>query len=134
MNFPSYEFALILAFGTASLSLAVDDEIPAPDQAQDITYGSPEAALESLRLKEGVTIREENDWFVVTDPGEHTVWSLTQRTHPAHPTIVKRSIVTDGETLSIDMRVNCGAEKSICDIVIRQFQAGDDAATGSLRE
>ncbi|WP_290595029.1 hypothetical protein, partial [Arenimonas sp. SCN 70-307] len=61
MNFPSYEFALILAFGTASLSLAVDDEIPSPDQAQDITYGSPEAALESLRLKEGVTIREEND-------------------------------------------------------------------------
>jgi hypothetical protein len=134
MNFPVYLFAFVLTFGTASVSLAADDEIPAPDQTRDITYGSPEAALESLRLTEGVTIREENDWFVVTDASEQTIWSLTQRTHPAYPTIVKRSIVDGGETLIMDMRVNCGAEKSICDMVVQQFQAGDEAATRSLRE
>lgn len=134
MNIPVYGFALILAFGTASISIAADHETQANDESLDIPYDSPEAALESLRLKEGVTIRDENDWFVATDSGAHTIWSLTQNTHPAHPTIVKRTIVNDGETLSMDMRVSCGADKSICDIVVSQFQAGDEAAAHALRE
>ena len=96
---------------------------PLPEQpGTDIGYPSPEAALKALRVKPGVSIREENDWYIAQDPGESTIWSITRPSHPAHPSAVKRSFEKRNGTLYLSMKVDCGSSKENCDRLVRQFQ------------
>jgi len=95
---------------------AADATPPASPQVE-ITYATPQAALDALRLKQGVTIREENDWYVVKDPAENAFWSITSPAHPAHPTAVKRTLVQDADGMRLAMRVQCGAAKATCERV-----------------
>ncbi len=88
----------------------------------------PQAALDGLRAKPGVTVREENDWFVLKEPNGRSFWSISQPAHPAHPTVVKRTLVEDTEGIRMVMRVKCGAPKETCDRVVQQFQQGDARA------
>ena len=85
-----------------------------------IEYKSPQAALEALRAKPGVTEREENDWVVLED--ENTLWSIATVAHPAYPTAVKRAVVEKGGHVFVEMSVVCGASKEICDQVVLQFR------------
>lgn len=94
--------------------------------AGDIGYASPEAALTALRAMPDTTVREENDWFVVYDKANTTVWSITSEKHPAHPTAVKRALVTRDGAVSVEMNVMCGVQKDVCDDVVEQFQRIND--------
>ena len=106
----------------------------APDSAaNDIGYPSPDAALAALRLKPGVRMREENDWYVANDPAENSFWSIAQPTHPAHPTAVKRSLVQDASGVRLVMKVRCGAPKAACDAVVHQFEQINEALRQSMR-
>jgi len=109
------------------------DTPPQPDAAAEIAYPTPQAALDALRAKPGVTVREENDWFVLKEPNGRSFWSITQPAHPAHPTVVKRTLVEDTEGIRMVMRVKCGAPKETCDRVVQQFQQGDARAVEQLR-
>ena len=62
-----------------------------PSDATRISYRSPQEALDALRAKPGTTLRQENDWWVIRDPEDHAIWSITLPAHPAHPTAVKRT-------------------------------------------
>jgi hypothetical protein len=94
--------------------------------AGDIGYASPEAALTALRAMPDTTVREENDWFVVYDKANATIWSITSEKNPAHPTAVKRAFVARDGGVSIVTNVMCGARKEVCDVVVEQFQQIND--------
>ncbi|WP_447938814.1 hypothetical protein [Pseudoxanthomonas mexicana] len=94
--------------------------------AGDIGYASPEAALTALRAMPDTTVREENDWFVVHDKENATIWSITSEKNPAHPTAVKRAFVARDGGVSIEMNVMCGAQKEVCDVVVEQFRQIND--------
>ncbi len=102
------------------------EENSAPNDRPRIGYKSPQAALAALRTKPGVTEREENDWIVLNDKGDNTIWSITTDAHPAHPTAVKRAFVKRGGAVYVEMGVLCGASKDVCDHVVMQFQEIND--------
>lgn len=111
---------LLLGLGVAIAAFAQDQ----PDAADTgIGYVSPEAALEALRSRPDVTLKEQNDWFVLTDAAANTVWSIATSRHPAHPTAVKRTFVQKDGAVFVKMDVQCGASRAVCDQVVEQFQS-----------
>jgi hypothetical protein len=94
---------------------------PESKAAKAIPYSSPEEALESLSSKPGVSIREENDWYIANDSNENTIWSITQKTNPAYPAIVKRTLVEENGAINLKMKVDCGATREICDKMVQAF-------------
>lgn len=104
---------------------AGENSAPSKDRAR-IGYKSPQAALAALRMKPGVTETEENDWIVLNGKDENTIWSITTDAHPAHPTAVKRAIVKRDGGIYVEMDVQCGASKEVCDHVVMQFREIND--------
>jgi len=128
--------ALLATFacGVACLPIAHAADRPLPAGVSvEIDYPTPQAALAAVRAKPGVSVREENDWFVLKEPNGRSFWSITQPTNPAHPMVVKRTLVEDTEGIRMVMRVKCGAPKEVCDHVVQQFQQGDARAVEQLR-
>ncbi|WP_143072404.1 MULTISPECIES: hypothetical protein [unclassified Variovorax] len=109
----------------------VPDGAPA-SQESAIGYASPDAALKALQAKPGVNIREENDWFVIDDASEMTLWSIATPQHPVYPTAVKRSLIQENGTIDIRMHVLCGASKEACDDVVEQFRKMNAGLAESL--
>lgn len=110
----------VLGLGVGVVAFAQD----VPDAADaGIGYASPEAALEALRNRPGVALKEQNDWFVLTDTAASTVWSIATPRHPAHPTAVKRAFIQKDGAVFVKMDVQCGASKAVCDQVVQQFQS-----------
>lgn len=116
-------FLALLLLATTSVALAMPTTGELPEQpGADIGYPTPDAALRVLRAKPGVSIREENDWYVVSDKKAGTLWSITKPGHPAHPSAVKRTFTERDRALYLDMKVMCGGSKQACDDLVRQFQ------------
>ena len=113
-------FMLLIAAIAMSFGSSAQDLPETPNS--ETGYPSPDAALAALQEKPGVTSREENDWIVISDSEEKTIWSIASKQHTAYPTAVKRSFVEEDGFLKLVMKVQCGATKSICDQVVRAFQ------------
>lgn len=122
--------ASLIALSAISFGSAAQGVPESPDA--DIGYSSPGAALAALRNKPGIAVREQNDWVVLSDNGEHTIWSITSAPHPTHPTAVKRSFVERDGAVFVEMDIQCGASKSVCDQVVLQFQAANDNVRKSI--
>jgi hypothetical protein len=87
-----------------------------------IAYPTVAAALEGLKARKDVEIFEQGGWTMVDDRADGSLWSFTPRGHPAHPAVVKRTIVRkDGQT-AIEMTALCQADKLACDRLIDDFQ------------
>lgn len=106
-------------------------EAPA-NEPSTIGYASPDAALKALQAKPGVNIREENDWFLIDDASEKTLWSIATPRHPVYPTAVKRTLVQAKEKIDIRMEVLCGADKAACDDLVEQFRKVNAGLAESL--
>jgi hypothetical protein len=124
-------FAPFMLF--AMVPAATQEPVP-ESPGTDIGYPTREAALEALRQKPGVAIREQNDWVVVTDRAENTLWSITSPSNSAHPTVVKRTAVERGGSVVMEMKVKCGASKEVCDDVVRQFEKLNESIGRALRK
>ena len=100
---------------------------PVPEQPQsDIGYANPKDAEAALRVKPGVTVSEKDGWFVFVDTTERTVWTIAMPSNRAYPTAVKRSVVKSDQGSSLNMKVQCGASKEVCDDVVRSFNSLND--------
>lgn len=107
---------------------------PLPDRSRAvIEHASVAEALKALQAKPGVKFRDEKGWTVVDDrtPGFKDVWSFTPPGHPAHPSVVKRSVIEKNDTLSIAMSVMCEAEKAACEQLVQDFTVLNQQATGA---
>ena len=77
--------------------------------------------LDRLRNDAKVEIRQKESWIIASSKEYRTVWSFTPKSHPAHPSYVKREVVEENGTISIKTSAKCGAEKTVCDQLIRDF-------------
>jgi hypothetical protein len=108
--------------------------IAAVAQSTDaIPYPTVAAALESLRAKSGVEVSNQNGFTVITEPATYTLWTFTPAGHPAHPTVVRRQMVREGDDIISRMQVKCEAAKPACDKLAAEFKALDDQIRESLR-
>lgn len=128
---PALLLAILCESGVHAQQLPAD----APESQENaIGYASPEDALKALQAKPGVNIREENDWFVIDDASEKTLWSIAMPRHAVYPTAVKRTLVQEKEKERIDIRMQvlCGADKALCDDLVEQFRKVNAGLAESL--
>lgn len=97
-----------------------------------IPYPTVAAALEGLRAKAGVSVRNESGFTVVQDSAAMTIWTFTPAGHAAHPAVVRRAIVQRGNDIFVDMQVKCEAAKPACDTLTAEFQALTEQMRQSL--
>ncbi len=88
-----------------------------------IGYPSVAAALEALRARSDVKVTEQDGWFIINDPVSTTLWSFTPMGHPAHPAVIKRSVVEQNGGTYLDMKGLCQAKKEPCDKLMEEFKA-----------
>ena len=93
----------------------------AESPAVNIPYESPAAALAAVRAKPGVVTTENEEWMILTDSAENSLWSITKSGHFAHPTAVLRRTYEQEGQVFIGMDVKCGNTKANCDRVVQQF-------------
>ena len=64
-----------------------------------------------------------NGWTIIeiTDGEGEVQWSFTPADHPAHPSVVKRTVVEHGDEVSSDTRVRCEAAPAPCDRLFEEF-------------
>jgi hypothetical protein len=127
-------FSLPLLIAITSTSIAAAPPPIPESSATEFGYASPDAALAALREKPGVTIREENDWYVVNDPEGNAIWSITTPRNPVHPAGVKREFVQRDGGIHLVMSVKCGSTKEKCDELVRQFQELNADLERTIRE
>lgn len=123
--------AIFLVVSSASVQSA---ELPATGPLPEaghrtIGYNSVQEALDALKAKPGVRIRQQQGWTIISDKESEKVsalWSFSPEGYPAYPAAVKRiTYEKDGEVY-IEMKVLCQAPKEPCDALVRDFQALND--------
>jgi hypothetical protein len=80
-------------------------------EQRGVGYPTVEAALEALRARNDVRISVQGGWTIVDDRAAGTFWSFTPPGHPAHPAVVKRTVVSRDGALFIDMTASARHRK-----------------------
>lgn len=114
--------ATALVFGLVLSLPSAHGEGIQESPTNEIGYATVADALAALRNRPGVQISQQGGWTIVSDPASRTLWSFTPPEHPAHPSAVKRSVVSRAGSTYIDMKVLCEASKAACDKLVIDFQ------------
>jgi hypothetical protein len=116
--------ALIIALGVAAviaLTIGAPAQQAKDNAASDFGYPSVAAALEGMRVKSGTRSSVQDGWTVVEDSATKSIWSFAPQGHPAHPAVVRRTVVQEGNNISIQMSILCEAAKAACDKLAADF-------------
>ena len=93
-------------------------------------YNNPLAALSDLKAKKDHSYRkvsgDHGEWEIITNQLNHSVWSFTPEEHPAHPSVIRRKVFEKDGSVFIRTEVRCGAGKSVCDLLVKDFLKLDD--------
>ena len=112
----------LLLVGTVALSSI--QTIPA--RAAEIcgrTMTSPGQLLDTLRNEAGIELIHQDDLYLAfAEEARGIVWTFTRPNHPAHPAVVCRQVVQQGEDIGVETRVLCGGRKTACDRMVADFQ------------
>jgi hypothetical protein len=114
-------FALILAaslFGCGATS-PVKEELGYEGHNSDGVAVSE--LLEQLKSNPDVQVRVERGWQIAEVKSERALYSFTPETHPAHPSYVKREVIQKEGSIYIETSARCGADKKVCDQLVRDF-------------
>lgn len=84
-------------------------------------YESVEEALETLKNDPNVEVSDSEGWTIISDEAGRALWSFAPLSHPAHPSVIKRSVVEKDGQIGIDTQVRCGAKKGVCDKLVQDF-------------
>lgn len=79
-------------------------------------------AIEALRARENVRESKEYGWTIIEDRDANAVWSFTPEKHPAHPTMVKRTLIDHGRAVEIVMDGQCEADYEACEKVMAEMK------------
>ena len=97
-----------------------------PAVAQELCWRpseSPEALF--ARLTQQEKLKEDfrdKSYIALGDKATDTIWTFTVPGHPAHPSVVCRRPVQDGDNLKLDMNVRCNAPEAECEKLVKAFQ------------
>jgi hypothetical protein len=84
---------------------------------------TPDALYQRLTQKEKLAVSFRDKAYVtINDAAKGTLWTFTVAGHPAHPSVVCRQPVEDGDKLRIDMAIQCAAPDDECERLARAFE------------
>jgi hypothetical protein len=107
----------------ASLLLALA-RAAAADEAAPIGYASVNAVLEGLRADPRAEFRDQRGWTVVasSERGRAVQWFFPPEAHPAHPAVVKRTVMEADGVGMIDVAALCHTPQTDCDRLLDDFR------------
>jgi Protein of unknown function (DUF4019) len=88
---------------------------------QGVGFATVKEALDTLKSRKTATVTQQGGWVIVNELAESTIWSFTPANHPAHPSVVKRTIVKNNDQLGVEMSALCEAQKTACDSLMAEF-------------
>jgi hypothetical protein len=105
---------------------AVVAALVGPAVGQDLC-GRPSESPEALfdRLTKTEKLKEDfrdKSYVAIADKAKDTVWTFTVAGHPAHPSVVCRRPVQDGDNLKLETNVRCNAAEAECERLVQAFQ------------
>lgn len=115
--------AIAVVFFLVTANAAVAQQTSADSPAPPIGYSSVAAALEDLKTRRDVSISVQGGWTIVSEPAIKSLWSFTPDSHPAHPAVVRRTVIQRGDEILINMKGLCQASKDACDKLMAEFEA-----------
>ncbi len=101
---------------------------PSPPQPPQpgIGYQTVAGALAALRSRPDSQVSIQGGWTIITSPTDRSLWSFTPAGHPAHPAVVKRTVVEKDGSISVQTNALCEADKTACDKLIDEFRLLND--------
>ncbi len=127
----------VLPFVWFTQAAAAADAPGSSGSSAGVGFKTVAAALAALKSRPGakITVTQPDAWTIITEQGGSVVWSFTPATHPAHPAVVRRSIVVgDDGVARIEMAGLCQAEKAPCDKLMKDFREITERSSRALRE
>lgn len=119
--------ALLLGLGAAASGHA--------GETDTIDFASVMDALAALRANPDARFQSDDGWTVVADRenGRAVLWFFTPESHPAHPSVVKRTVVDRNGIGYIDVAALCQAPQDACNELLSEFrQAQVPAAKNAI--
>jgi hypothetical protein len=102
-----------------------------------VGFKSVADALAALKTRPGtkLTVSQPDSWTIITEQGGSVVWSFTPATHPAHPAVVRRSIVVGEDGVPrIELAALCQADKAACDRLMKDFRDLTERSSRAMKE
>lgn len=87
-----------------------------------IEYATVEHAMDALQARDKVRVSKKYGWTIMEDREAGAVWSFTPEDHPAHPTMVKRTLIDHGRAVEIVMDGQCEADYEACEKVMGEMK------------
>lgn len=117
-------FILALLFISLSWSYA--------GERSAIEYSSVQEALEDLKNKPGVDIKDRNGWTVINQTGnkEIIIWSFAPPSHSAYPAVAKRRLYEKSGVMVVDLNILCESSQAACNFFLDQFKKNDQIVQG----
>lgn len=124
------DFRYIAAAVVFGISAAAAAQTPALSQrstlgaggSTQIDYGSVSEARQALEANEDNRVSREYGWTIIQDREAGAVWSFTPEDHPAHPTMVKRTLIDHGRAIEIVMDGQCESDRESCEAVMKEMK------------
>lgn len=86
-------------------------------------WAKPEDLLKQLAEVEKLPVVHRDQYYVAyQDPKTTTMWTFTLPGIPAHPAVVCRQPVKDGDMMKLHMDVNCNGDERACDALVQDFR------------
>lgn len=113
----------ILYYALAALMFTSSAFAQTPEDGS-IQYKTVEETLMALESDPDAELTEYEGWkiFKQKNDGRYVLWSFTPAEHPAHPTVVRRTIAKVNGELNIDMDALCYSTPIFCDSLMEDFR------------
>jgi hypothetical protein len=105
-----------------------------PAHGYDFTVHTPAehaAVLAELFARPGIAVSEGPAIAIVEDAHENTVWLVTRAGHFAHPSLLRRSLVSGSAGRSVQVGGCTAADRELMSQWMGQFRSQDEAMRGS---
>ncbi len=124
--------ARFLCAGAVAASL-LSFTATAAEQA-DIGYASVDAARSALQDRDDTRMSIADGWLTIEDPAAMTIWTFAPEDDPAHPAVVKRSVIEEEGRIVIRMDIRCEGQVEACDGLEQHFLSLNQATREQVQE
>ena len=104
------------------------------DGQGDIGYASVDVARSALQQRDDTRMSIADGWLTIEDPAAMTIWTFAPEADPAHPAVVKRSVIEEEGRIVIRMDIRCEGEVNACDGLEQHFLSLNQATREQVQD
>jgi hypothetical protein len=100
-----------------------------------IGYTNVQEAYEALESNPSAKQTEYEGWsiFHIKQDGKYILWSFTPEEHSAHPSAIRREVVSKEGEVFISMSALCHSDQASCDRLIEEFKIINENIKARMR-